>query len=210
MGYRGVVVGALLSGLLFVSSTSTVQAEGPLEMVRETVNAVLAVLRDKSLQGPANVDRRREKLRQVVFQRFGFEEIAQRAVGQYWQKLPREQQQEFVDLFGELYERSWTSKISDKAGKQTVRYIGETIKDGYASVETEVKNTNYTVFQVVYLLRQRDGNWQIYDVKIEGVSQFDSYYQKAHTIISQESYEALLKRTKLKHEQERAADPVKR
>ena len=49
MGYRGVVVGALLSGLLLVSSPSPGQAGEPQERVRETVNAVLAVLQDKSL-----------------------------------------------------------------------------------------------------------------------------------------------------------------
>jgi hypothetical protein len=47
---KGVVIGALLSGLLLVNSTSTGQADGAKQKVRETVDAVLKVLRDESLQ----------------------------------------------------------------------------------------------------------------------------------------------------------------
>ena len=210
MGYRGVVVGALLSGLLLVSSTSTVQAGEPQERVRETVNAVLAVLQDKSLQGPDNANRRREKMRQAVFQRFGFEEMAQRALGQYWQKRTPAEKKEFVELFGELLERSYVNKIESYTGEQTVQYTKETIdKDGYASVRTAVVNKRDLNVEVEYRLLQRAGNWQVYDVVIEGVSLVNNYRTQFHNIISQESYEALVKKLKLKLEQERAIAPVK-
>src|SRR2546428_6070156 len=64
------VLGVLLSSLLLVSSPSTAQAGEPLEKVRETVDAVLVVLRGKSLQGPEHAEQRREKMRQVGVQRF--------------------------------------------------------------------------------------------------------------------------------------------
>src|SRR5215470_1377138 len=127
MGYRWVVVGALLSGLLLVSSPNTALAGEPQDRVRETVNAVLAVLQDKSLQGPDNLQKRREKMRQAVFQRFGFEEMAQRALGQYWQKRTPAEKKEFVALFGELLERSYITKIEGYTGEQTVVYTKETI-----------------------------------------------------------------------------------
>ena len=210
MGYRGVVVGALLSGLLLVSSTGTAPAGEPQEKVRETVNAVLAVLQDKSLQGPDNTGRRREKMRQAVFQRFGFEEMAQRALAQYWPKRTPAEKKEFVELFGELLERSYINKIESYTGEQIVQYTKETIdKDGLASVRTEVVNKRDLNVEVVYRLLQRDGNWQVYDVVIEGVSLVNNYRTQFHNILSQESYEALLKKLKLKLEQERAASPVK-
>jgi len=210
MGYRGVVVGALLSGLLLVSSPSTVQAGDPQERVRETVNAVLAVLQDKSLQGPDNASRRREKMRQAVFQRFGFEEMAQRALGQYWHKRTPAEKKAFVELFGELLERSYINKIESYTGEQTVQYTKETIdKDGYASVRTAVVNKRDLNVEVEYRLLQRDGNWQVYDVVIEGVSLVNNYRTQFHNIVSQESYEALVKKLKLKLDQERAVAPVK-
>ena len=102
MAYRGVVVGVLLSGLLLVSAPSLAPAGEPQDKVHETVDAVLAVLQDKSLQGPENTEKRREKMRQAVFQRFGFEEMSQRALGQHWQKRTPAEKKEFTTLFGEL------------------------------------------------------------------------------------------------------------
>jgi len=210
MGCRRVVVGALLSGLLLVSSPGTAPAGEPQEKVRETVNAVLAVLQDKSLQGPDNTDRRREKMRQAVFQRFGFEEMAQRALGPYWQKRTPAERKEFVELFGELLERSYINKIESYTGEQTVQYTKETIEqDGHASVRTAVVNKRDLNVEVVYHLLQRNGDWQVYDVMIEGVSLVNNYRIQFHSIVSQESYEALVKKLKRKLEQERAAAPIK-
>jgi phospholipid transport system substrate-binding protein len=205
MGYRWVVMGALLSSLLLVSTTSTAWAGEPQDKVRETVNAVLAVLQDKSLQGPDNTDRRREKMRQAVFQRFGFEEMAQRALGPYWSKRTPAEKKEFIGLFGELLERSYINKIESYTGEQIVQYTRETIeKDGYASVRTAVVNKRDLNVEVEYKLLQRDGDWQVYDVIIEGVSLVNNYRTQFHNIVSQESYEALVKRLKLKLQQERA------
>src|SRR5262249_6345594 len=139
MSYRWVVGGALLSSLLLVSSPNTALAGEPQDKVRETVNAVLAVLQDKSLQGPDNIQKRREKMRQAVFQRFGFAEMAQMALGPYWQKRTPAEKKEFVALFGELLERSYINKIESYTGEQTVQYTKETIdQDGHALVYTAV------------------------------------------------------------------------
>jgi len=56
--YKWVGVGALLSCLLLVSVTSPAPAGEPQEKVRETIDAVLAVLQDKSLQGQENTAKR--------------------------------------------------------------------------------------------------------------------------------------------------------
>jgi len=178
--------------------------------VRETVDAVLAVLQDKSLQGPENTEKRREKMRQAVFQRFGFEEMSQRALGPHWQKRTPAEKKEFTTLFGELLERSYINKIESYTGEQKVLYTKETIdKDGYASVRTEIVIKRDANVEVEYRLLRRDGNWQIYDVVIEGVSLVNNYRTQFNNIVSQESYDALIKKLKLKLEQERVASPIK-
>ncbi len=210
MAYRGVVVGALLSSLLLVSSPSLAPAGEPQEKVRETVDAVLAVLLDKSLQGPENTEKRREKMRQAVFQRFGFEEMSQRALGPHWQKRTPAEKKEFTNLFGELLERSYINKIESYTGEQKVLYTKETIdKDGYASVRTEIVVKRDANVEVEYRLLRRDGTWQVYDVVIEGVSLVNNYRTQFNNIVSQESYDALVKKLKLKLEQERVASPIK-
>jgi phospholipid transport system substrate-binding protein len=207
--YKWVGVGVLLSGLLLVSTPSQVQAGEPQEKVRETVDAVLAVLQDKSLQGEENTGKRRAKMRQAVFQRFGFEEMAQRALGQYWPKRTPAEKKEFVTLFGDLLERSYITKIESYTGEQQVLYTKESIDKDYASVRTEIVVKRDANVEVVYQLLRRDGSWQVYDVVIEGVSLVNNYRTQFNNIISRESYEALVKKLKLKLEQEQAASPIK-
>ena len=202
--YTWVGVGALLSGLWCVSLTSLAQAGEPQEKVRETVDAVLTVLQDKALQGPENTEKRREKMRKAVFQRFGFEEMAQRALGPYWPKRTPAEKKEFANLFGELLERSYITKIESYTGEQKVLYTKETIDKDYASVRTEIVVKRDANVEVVYQLLRRDGTWQVYDVVIEGVSLVNNYRTQFNNIISRESYEALVKKLKLKLEQEQA------
>jgi phospholipid transport system substrate-binding protein len=207
--YKWVGVGVLLSGLLLVSTPSRAQAGEPQEKVRETVDAVLAVLQDKSLQGEENTGKRRAKMRQAVFQRFGFEEMAQRALGQYWPKRTPAEKKEFVSLFSDLLERSYITKIEGYTGEQQVLYTKESIDKDYASVRTEIVVKRDANVEVVYQLLRRDGSWQVYDVVIEGVSLVNNYRTQFNNIISRESYEALVKKLKLKLEQEQAASPIK-
>src|SRR5712692_4385940 len=207
--YKWVGVGALLSSLLLVRSLSTAQAGEPQEKVRETIDAVLVVLQDKSLQSPENTEKRREKMRQAVFQRFGFEEMSQRALGPHWQKRTPAEKKEFTTLFGELLERSYINKIESYTGEQKVLYTKETIDKDYASVRTEIVLKRDANVEVEYRLLRHDGNWQVYDVVIEGVSLVNNYRTQFHNIVSQESYEALIKKLKLKLAQERAAALVK-
>jgi phospholipid transport system substrate-binding protein len=210
MAYRWVVVGTLLSSLLLVSAPNLAPAGEPQDKVRETVDAVLAVLQDKSLQGPENTEKRREKMRQAVFQRFEFEEMSQRALGQHWQKRTPAERKEFTTLFSELLERSYITKIEGYTSDQKVLYTKETIdKDGNASVRTEIVVKRDVNVEVEYRLLRRDGNWQVYDVVIEGVSLVNNYRTQFNNIVIQESYDALVKKLKLKLEQERVASPIK-
>src|SRR5207249_6229136 len=155
MACRGLVVRVLLSSLLLVSAPSLTPAGEPQDKVRETVDAVLAVLQDKALQGPENTEKRREKMRKAVFQRFGFEEMAQRALGPYWPKGTPAEKKEFANLFGELLERSYITKIESYTGEQKVLYTKETIDKDYASVRTEIMVKRDANVEVVYQLLRR-------------------------------------------------------
>jgi phospholipid transport system substrate-binding protein len=195
-----IAVGLLLGGLLQVAV-----AGEPLDRVRQTVDEVLRILDDDALRAPERTQERRSKLRQTVLQRFGFEEMAQRSLGPHWRPLKPEQRREFVALFSDLLERSYVSKIEGYGKGNKVLYTKETVdKDSYAMVQTQIVNSHNENYDVEYRLLQRDGSWQVYDVVIEGVSLVNNYRTQFNKIILQESYEALVKKLKLKRDQEDA------
>ncbi len=199
------VVGIVVLGLL----AGTAAAGEPLEKIRDTVEDVLAVLADESLRAPEGRELRRQKLRQAVYQRFGFEEMTRRALGRHWRGLNADQRQEFVGLFSDLLERSYVGKIEATGAGSEVAYGRETIDDeGFASVLSVITNRLGSQIEVEYRLLQRDGEtaWEVYDIVIEGVSLINNYRTQFNNIIHRTSYDGLVNQLRLKQEQEEAAD----
>jgi phospholipid transport system substrate-binding protein len=54
-----------------------------------------------------------------------------------------------------------------------------------------------------YKLLKEKGNWEVYDVVIEGVSLVNNYRIQFNSIIRKDSYEELVKRMKNKQEEEK-------
>ncbi len=203
---RRITIWVLLGSLLTAAYPTMVGAGEPLDKIRQTVDAILDILTNEALKAPERAEERRAKLRQAVLQRFGFEEMARRSLGRHWRKVSREQRQEFISLFSDLLERSYINKIESYTGdKQQIRYTKEKIdKDGYAIVRSEIVNKRDLNMEIEYRLVKRQADWEVYDVVIEEVSLVSNYRTQFNKIILEESYEALVKKMKLKLEQEKA------
>jgi phospholipid transport system substrate-binding protein len=201
MCLKHLAVWTVLASLLLIGVTSVVEAGEPLEKVRQTINSVLDVLANHDLPEPE----RKAKIREVILQRFNFEEMAKRSLGRHWQKRTPEEQQEFVQLFTDLLENSYIDKIERSEGKENINYTEETIEDSNASVRTAIVQKGDQNIDVEYRLLKRKGDWQVYDVIIERVSLVNNYRTQFNKILLQESYEALIKKMKLKSEQLQAA-----
>ena len=199
--HRHIRMWVLVGSLLLASHVTRVQAGEPMDKVHQTVDEVLSILNNKALQP----QERRTQIRQAVLKRFGFEDMAQRSMGQHWRTLTPQQRQEFVGLFTDLLERSYTTRIENyKAGPQGVRYPKEDITGDQAVVHTEIMNERDPQPATIdYHLLHKDGDWKAYDIVIEGVSLVNNYRTQFNTIMLKDSYAGLVKqmRTKLAQEQ---------
>ena len=203
---RHLTMWVLICSLLLVGHALRSEADEPLEKVRQTVDDVLAIIANKSL----DAQQRRTQMRQAVRKRFGFNEMAQRALGPHWRPLSPQQQQEFVGLFTDLLERSYINRIeSYSGGQQGVRYTKEEIAGDNATVYTEIVSGRDQPATVEYRLLHKDGDWKVYDIIIEGVSLVNNYRTQFNNIIMKDSYAGLLKQMRLKLEQENAASSQK-
>jgi phospholipid transport system substrate-binding protein len=199
--HRHIRMWVLVGSLLLASHMTRAQAGEPLDKVHQTVDNVLTIVNNKALQP----QERHTQIRQAVLQRFGFEEMAQRSMGQHWRTLTPQQRQEFVELFTDLLARSYVTRIANyKAGPQGVRYPKEDISGDQAIVHTEITSgRDPRPTMVDYHLLHKDGDWKAYDIVIEGVSLVNNYRTQFNTIMLKDSYTGLVKqmRTKLAQEQ---------
>jgi phospholipid transport system substrate-binding protein len=110
---------------------------GPAEQLRGAIDRVLGVLEDPALKGEGRAAERRRALRQIADEIFDFEETARRAMAQHWRTLTEAQRKEFVELFSDLLERTYTSKI-ELYGGERIQYRAERIEGVFATVPTQL------------------------------------------------------------------------
>jgi phospholipid transport system substrate-binding protein len=182
----------LFLALIFAMATP-VCAGVPTEKIRETTEKILSIVTDPALKGPEKDQERRALIREVVDERFDWEEMSQRALARHWRKLNDEQKQDFINLFGKLLERTYLDRVEDYSGEQ-VTYVNEVIDGEYALVEVKILTTKGTEIPVHYKFRKKGEDWRVYDIAIEGVSLVNNYRVQFNDIITKSSYEELVKK----------------
>ena len=188
---------AVIGLAMALSLPAILQAATPTESVRETVDNVLAILKDPALKGEQKKKERREKLKEVIYRRFDFTEMAKRSLGSEWRRHSPEEQKEFVQLFRELLENAYLDKIESYNG-QEVRYLKERVDNNYAEVDTKLVDNKGQEFSIVYRLYNSGGDWKVYDVVIEDISLVNNYRAQFSRVLAKSSYAELVDRMKKK------------
>ena len=185
-----------LLALLFCGALP-VQAGAPTEEIRTAIDKGVQILKAAKLDSSKDRTKVINQLREIVYPRFDFEEMAKRSLGSHWRRLSPQQQKEFVTAFTDLLETTYADKIDLYEGQQ-VEYVGETIDKNYAEVNTRVIGKNRENYSVDYRLHQVGGKWRIYDVVAENISLVNNYRSQFNRVVVNSSVEELIKRIKQK------------
>jgi phospholipid transport system substrate-binding protein len=185
----------LLAMLFFVALP--VHAGAPTDEIRTAVDRGVQILKSAKLDTSKDRAPVIAQLREIVYPRFDFEEMAKRSLGSHWRRLGPQQQKEFVTAFTELLETTYADKIDLYEG-QRVEYVGETIDKTYAEVNTRVIGKGGESYSVDYRLHQIGGKWRIYDVIAENISLVNNYRSQFNRVVVNSSVEELIKRIKQK------------
>jgi phospholipid transport system substrate-binding protein len=187
-----------LTLLLFLAIPLTglpVAAGAPTDQIRATVDKALLVLKDPSLKPPAKTKDRRDQLKQVLFTRFDFTEMAKRALGANWRRRTPHEQEEFVRLFSDLLERAYAETIESYTDEKIV-YVGERLDGSYADVNSRIVTSKGEEFSINYRAHLIGSEWRVYDVVVENISMVNNFRSQFNRVISSSSYEELVRRLK--------------
>ena len=171
-------------------------APKPMDQLRETIDAIVTILKNEDLKKPQNQKERRTEISSIISQRFDFEEMAKRSLALNWRDRSPQEQSEFVGIFSTLLQQSYIGKIEGYTD-ETIEYEKNEIRGDVASVYTTIKSSKVDI-PIMYRMRLEGDKWWVYDVIIEGVSLINTYRNQFNQIIQKESYTALLDRLKTK------------
>ena len=199
--FRRLAVPALLLALGLSSLLPLPAAAGaPSDQLKTQIDRVLKTLEDPELKKEGKARERRAAVRKIANDIFDFGETARRSLGRHWQPRTPAERDEFVQLFSDLLERSYISKV-ELYGGEKIQYQGDTIEGDQGKVQTKLLTKGGSEIPIEYRMHNKGGRWLVYDVIIEGVSLIANYRTQFNKIIQTSSYQELVKKMKAKQEE---------
>ena len=171
----------------------------PTEQIKATVDKALVVLKDPRLKPAAKLTERRDQLKQILFARFDFTEMARRALGSNWRRRTPQEQEEFVRLFTEVLEHAYAGIIESYTDEKIV-YTNERVDGSYADVGSKIFTSKGEEYSINYKAHLVSNEWKVYDVVAENVSLVNNYRSQFNRVIAHDSYEELVRRLRDKAE----------
>src|SRR5438093_5491641 len=184
--------GLIVLALLMFASSAT--AEGPKEQLQDTIDGIIRVLR--TIRTPADIDRNKNAIRQLLLTRFDFAAMAQRSLGNRWYDL-RGNQQEFVSVFTDFVEHGYMSTLGSYRGEKVV-YDQDRVNGESAEVDTRVVGGEGAPIRIEYKLHLTGGEWMVYDAVVDDVSVIGNYRSQFARVLRTASLEQLIQSLRAK------------
>ena len=182
------------SVLMSMTVNAWATADSPIETIRMTIQQARAVLEDPNYQGQDHKQQRLAKVKEIDLPQFDSQEVAKRTLSTHWNGLTDQQQQEFVQLFIALVEKTYSHNLDRYNNGVQFFFDHERIEDQFSEVDTRVLDpVQNRTFSIGYRLHNVNGKWLVYDVVIENVSMVQNYRNQFNRILTKSSYEELIK-----------------
>ena len=165
-------------------------------LVDEVINDVLATDLSK--------DEKAKKFEQIILTKVDTEAIARTVLAQYWRTATPKERDDFIDAFKEMAIKMTAERFGMYNG-QTVNFHSERPAQGknQVFVETSISHESKPI-QVMWRVRQKDNQYTILDIIVEGVSMTLTYRNEYTSYLQNHSINDLIE--ELKKQAENASE----
>ncbi len=167
------------------------------DQLKGTIDNVLEILRDNSLNGDGKREEKIKSIRRILHERFSFAKMSQLSLARHWKKRSNEEKKAFIEMFGQLLEEIYVSKIDIYTDEKVV-YVKEFVRGKKAQVYTKIITDTVEIPIDYRMYKTKDGKWMVYDLVIEGVSLVGNYRSQFDQILQKDPYEKLVENLKKK------------
>jgi phospholipid transport system substrate-binding protein len=147
-------------------------------------------------------DEQKEELRDVINGVVDFRAMGEGALGRHWKGLTAEQQNDFVDTFGQIVRLQSLADL--EIYRSSVVYDKITVNGVQAHV---MITTTYKKVPtpVEYKLRKNESGWMATDIILDEVSTVKGYARSFQSVIRKKGFDDLMERLENRLEKEKAA-----
>lgn len=173
---------------------------GPMATLKQKNGEVDRLIKQKVEKNTPAESKVKADIKQLAANLLDYDELAKRALAAHWDKLTPAQRTDFVTTFRELIERNYVKQLRTNVDYQIV-YKNEELEGEDATVATVVKVRSAgknTDADIVYKMHKVGSEWRVWDVITDEVSMMRNYRTQFHKIITEQSFDALIKKMKNK------------
>jgi phospholipid transport system substrate-binding protein len=181
-------------------------ADDPVIVIETRATALAEKLQGRQDYYSANNQELYGLVRNILLPGFDVDYASKLVLGRaHWTAASAAQRSAFIDAFYGFLVRSYGKGLLG-FNQEDLKVFPETYsKDGKkAEVKTEITLDNGTTVPVNYRLRNANGDWKVYDVRIQGVSYVQNYRSQFNAEISATGIDAVIVRLETDQEDEPA------
>jgi len=162
---------------LFVFSSVGVAKTDPLTLVKETANKVLEEVTVHKTALELDASGMFTLVSSHILPHFDFEKMTRSAMGKYWRRATDEQKIALTEQFRQLLVKTYAVALMNYSGQEIIYLpLRPSDDENRVTVQTKVsEEKGGPQIPVHYRLIQKDDNWLVYDVVIDGVSLVSNY-----------------------------------
>ena len=181
----------ILASLFKLSAAATI---APDALIKETTDKLLSEL---TTHRQALVDDHQKLYRlvnEVALPHFDFESMSRLVLGRFWHQATSSQREKFIEQFKTLLTRTYATALFEYNGQEIV-YKPFRLKPGetLAVVKTEIMPKEGPRIPFHYALKQiENGQWKIFDVRVDGISLVTNYRTSYTQKIEQHGIDSLI------------------
>jgi phospholipid transport system substrate-binding protein len=123
--------------------------------------------------------------------------MGRNALDKHWSEFSKSQQKEFLELFRELFQRTYVQKLL-LFDRPDFEYVGQKEMEDYVRVDTLIL-TPRDEFAVTYQFRPTARGWRASDIQIEDLSLTTNFRRQLDQLLTKSSVENVLARMRRKY-----------
>lgn len=174
----------------------------PQALVKASSDKMMQSLRDNKAQLEADPDFIYGLVTDVLMPHFDFEKMAKLALGKNWRGLSAAQQIRFTDEFRLLLIRTYSTAMLEYSD-QEIRFLPfrDDVKTKRVQVDMDIiQKGGPAIPMSLSLYQNKNDEWKVYDVKIDGISLVTNYRSTFATEIRNDGINNLIERLASKNE----------
>jgi len=180
-------------GMMALSASAQAMPE-PQALVKEASDNMLKALKEHEAELEQDPQKIFSLVQDILIPHFDFERMARLALGRSWRDASAEQQAKFVEEFRLLLVRTYATAMLEYTNEE-IRFLPfrDDIEKGRVNVPMEVVQPNGpSIPMALSLYKNKNDEWKVYDVKIEGISLVTNYRSSFNRDIRTSGMDALI------------------